>query len=690
MSGGKDIKILIVAEKPSVTKDLMKALDPSAKAYGGYYESEKYIFTNAIGHLLRLKNPEEINSIYKSWKLETLPIRIHNKIISNYMVNEKTKKQMEVVEQLFKREDIKYIVNAADPDREGELIFSTMYSYLKCTKECQRLLLKDMTLEGIREQFALLEPGEKFDGLKASAYARAISDYLVGMNMTRALSCKYGRGSVLSSGRVQTPTLKLIYDRTKENKSHKKVVHYVIKAKLKDSEIVLDLEDLKFNEEQKALDLVSKLPENLEVLMSKKNKSKTPPPLPHLLDIQKIANNKWGYKAEETLNIVQALYEKYKAVSYPRTDCNFITENTANKLNGKLDCFKTFSKFKEIDHQKINKKTIGKVTAHEAITPTGVIPNYKTMREQESNVYLEIVNIFLANFCKNYQYKDVIYTATHEEYKFKGTEKELVDEGYLKVYRNVNHKYKDILPSGTYPVEYSVVEVESKPKPLFTEATLIMKMENIHNEEEGGVKKILKEVKGIGTPATRGSIIATLFSREYIENKGKSLITTEKGNKLIELLMSINSKLLDVKYTADLENVLKEMTNNKSAFKNFLEEVNILAAEMVKEIKETNSEIEFQGKAPGGKTREELCPKCENKLVETEKVVFCSKKNDNCDFVIFKKVAGKSLTKEQIAKLITKGETEEIVGFKSKAGKQFNASLKLDEKSKGVTFVFKN
>ncbi|AMP19952.1 hypothetical protein AZF37_01030 [endosymbiont 'TC1' of Trimyema compressum] len=170
------MKTLIFSEKPSVTKDLVEAIDPTARYHNGYYESVDYIFTNAIGHLLRLKNPEEINTKYKNWNLVSLPIQIHNKIISNYTVNEKTKKQLSTVADLFKRNDINSIVNATDPDREGELIFSTLYSYLECTKPSLRLILKDMTAEGIKEQLAVLEPGEKYNGLKASAYSRSISD----------------------------------------------------------------------------------------------------------------------------------------------------------------------------------------------------------------------------------------------------------------------------------------------------------------------------------------------------------------------------------------------------------------------------------------------------------------------------------------------------------------------------------
>lgn len=587
------MKTLIVSEKPSVTKDLMQAIDHSAKYANGYYESKDYIFTNAIGHLLRLKNPEEINPKYKTWNLALLPIQINNKIISNYTVNEHTKKQLKIVAELFKRTDIKEIVNATDPDREGELIFSTLYAYLESDKPCKRLMLKDMTAEGIKEQFLAIEPGEKYNGLKASAYSRSISDYLVGMNITRALTVKYGRGSVLSAGRVQTPTLKLIYDRTKENLSHKKSIHYVIKAKIEGTDIVLNLENKKFNKKEEAEQLLESFPQSLQIEMAKKKKSKTPPALPNLLDIQKIANNKWGYKAEETLNVVQSLYEKHKALSYPRTDCNMVTENTAQKLNGKLSKFEKFEKYPLLDFNQLNKKNIGEVTAHEAITPTGVIPKYNVMNEKEINVYKEVANIFFANYCKNYIYNDVIYTANVEKHLFKAIEKELIDDGYLKVYKNVNHKYKTILATGVYPVTYEVAEVESKPKPLFTEATLISKMENIHNEEEGEIKKILKDVKGIGTPATRGSIIETLFKRDYIKNKGKAIITTDKGNKFIELLLAIDSKLLDVKYTAELETTLKEMVNNPGDFRSFLTEVNAVTYDMIEAIKASAINIAF-------------------------------------------------------------------------------------------------
>lgn len=547
-----------------------------------------------------------------------------------------------------------------------------------------------MTKEGIQGQFEALELGEKYKGLKQAAYARAISDYMVGMNGTTALTVKYGNGNLLSVGRVQTPTLKLIYDRCMENNSHIKKVDYGIKAKIIGTDIELELEKYRVEKKSEAEELLLKLPQKINLEMAKKEKNKQPPALPKLNDLQILANKEYNLSADQTLSILQGLYKKHKATTYPRTDCNYITDKTAAKLDGLLMKFNTWKEHQYVYSNKINKKNVGEVKAHEAITPTGVIPS--NLNDLENKIYSKVVLIYLANYAEDYRYNDVNYSSiVGEKLKLKGIEKELINPGYLNIYKDTNHTYKNILKSGAYDVEYFVNEIESKPKPLYTEATLLKKLENIHSDEEGETKKILKEIQGLGTPATRGSIIKLLFDRGYVEAEKKNIKTTVKGNKLIELLMELDSNLLNVAYTAELENKLSNIVNDHNIFSSFLNEVQKVSVDIVYNVlnskpKNIHFEKNTSDEKTGGKS-DVNCPMCKAKLIITDKVVICSKKEEGCEFHLFKRIAGKSITEIQIIQLIEKGKTGKIKGFKSKTGKTFDAGLVLDKNNK-VSFDF--
>ena len=681
------MKILVIAEKPSQGRDIAGAIEPKVVRRDGYLEGQKYIITWGVGHMLQLKDPGEINPIYEKWNLANLPIKIEEKnIIGNYKPNPNTTNQLKVVEELLKREDIKGIINATDPDREGELIFQNIYEYFKVDRPVKRLIIKDLTPDGIREQFSLLEPGAKYEGLKMSAYGRALSDYIIGLNMTRAYSCKYKGGGVLSVGRVQTPTLKLIYDRCKENAGHEKKIEYGIKGKIQGTDIELELDKFRVPKRDEAEEKLKGLPLSLEIISNREDKKKSPPKLPAILDLQKLANTNWGYKADETLRVVQSLYEKHKAVSYPRTDCNYITKNTADKLNSRLGNFKDFKGFEHITSKSINSQVIGEVEAHEGITPTGVVP--KGLSEAEENIYGLVVAIFLANYCDDYQYRNIKYEGKIDGKEvLKGTEKELIDPGYLKVYKDTSHSYKEIIPDGRYSIEYEIKEIESKPKPLFTQATLLEKMKNVHNEEEGEIKEKLKEIKGIGTGATRGAIIETLYKRNYIEDQKKSIIITDKGKQIIEILQSEDSKLLDVGYTADLEYRLDEIIKDKGIFNSFLADVNGMCASMLNTLKGNRRSVRFVGNE---KNRSEfVCPVCGRPVLIGERNYYCSGYRDGCKYSVLKNVGQKNLTANQLKALITKGKTGLIKGFKNREGKKFDGYLVYNKDLMRLEFTIK-
>lgn len=681
------MKTLIIAEKPSQGRDIAGALEKNTQRKDGYLEGQKYIITWAVGHLLQLKDPGEIDEKYQKWSLSNLPIRIDEEnIIGNYKPNDRTVSQLKSIEALLKRQDIEKIINATDPDREGELIFQNIYAYFKADKPFERLVIKDLTPEGIREQFEALEPGENYEGLKMSAYGRAISDYIIGLNMTRAYSCKYRGGGVLSVGRVQTPTLKLIYDRCKENAGHQKKIEYGIKARVAGTEIDLELDKYRTEKKDDAEKKMATLPRQVDITLTKEDKRKSPPKLPTILDLQKLANNFWSYKADQTLGIVQSLYEKHKAVSYPRTECSFITQNTADKLNRRIDNFKDFRGYKEITSRTINPQVVGEVEAHEAITPTGVIPGNLT--EEESNLFNLITAIFLANYCDDYQYRNIKYEAiAGEEDILKGTEKELIDQGYLKVYKDTSHSYKELIPEGKYELVYEIKEIESKPKPLFTQATLLEKMKNVHNEEEGEIKEKLKEIKGIGTGATRGAIIETLYKREYIADQKKAIMITDKGKQIIEILISENSMLLDVGYTADLEYRLDGIIKDKSIFGSFLEDINAMCEEMLRTLKENRNEVRFAGSYKN--KSEFVCPKCGKPVLIGENKYYCAGYREGCKYAILKQVGKKNLTANQLKTLITKGKTGHIRGFVNHEGKKFDGYLVYNFELMRLEFSFK-
>ncbi len=681
------MKTLIIAEKPSQGRDIAEAIETRTIRKDGYLEGDKYIITWAVGHLLQLKEPGEIDQKYQKWNLANLPIKIDEQnIIGNYKPNANTTSQLKAIEKILQREDIENLINATDPDREGELIFQNIYSYFKVNKPVKRLIIKDLTPDGIKEQFASLELGEKYEGLKMSAYGRALSDYIIGLNMTRAYSCKYRGGGVLSVGRVQTPTLKLIYDRCRENAGHQKKIEYGIKGKIAGTDIELELDKYRVVKKGEAEEKLLSLPEKLNITSAKEDKKKSPPKLPTILDVQKLANNFWSYKADNTLSIVQSLYEKHKAVSYPRTDCNFITQNTADKLNSRIGKFSKFKGFEHITSKKINEQVIGEVEAHEGITPTGIIPQGLT--EQESNIYNLIVAIFLANYCDDYRYRSIKYEGLiNDKNILKGTEKELIDLGYLKTYKDTSHTYKDIIPDGEYNIEYEIKEIESKPKPLFTQATLLDKMKNIHNEEEGEIKEKLKEIKGIGTGATRGAIIETLYKREYITDQKKAIVITDKGKQIIEILQSDNSKLLDVGYTADLEYRLDAIIKNKDIFNSFLDDINSMCLGMLSTLKGNRNEVRFTGMEKN--KSEYICPVCGKPVLIGEMKFYCSGYRDGCKYAILKKVGKKNLTANQLKTLITKGKTGFIRGFINHEGKKFDGYLVYNKELMRLEFSFK-
>lgn len=668
------MKKLFIAEKPSQMKSLKESFEPKSKKYIGYFEGDNYIFTNAFGHLL------EINKSESKWSLEKLPIILNKEIIGNYISKKETEEQLKIIYKLLARKGIEEIICSTDPDAEGEAIYREIIESFEFRNNCKikidqtRLIIKDTTKTGLKEQYKVRRPISEYEGLRQRAYARAISDYTIGINLTQCLTLK--SGILFTVGRVQTPTLKLIVDRYYENKSHKKIIEYGFEIKTTNNNIMLSNKEHKFIslEAVDSFILNNKLNFELNIKKNMKKLKRKPPKLYDLATVQKWANNKLSLKAEETLKVLQSLYEK-GYITYPRTDCKLITEETANRLNAYFGS-------KEIKGIKLNthisKQCVGEVTAHEGLTLTEKAPKENELNEVESKIYNQIKNIFISNYLNCIEVEETeyfTYITDVKEYKYSMKNYEILESGYLDFYddqpfSNIFEVDEEILFNGT-----KTKKIESKPKALYTEASLITKMQNIHNdtdfEVEEEIKELSKEIEGIGTPATRGSIIKGLFDREYVENKGKSIIPTKKGEELIKILKELKSPLINLNYTAKLEKKLQEVESKRN-LEGFLDGINNFTKE--------NLESILNGKIQKTKENQEhlgQCPKCKDNIIKivtkTKKNMFICK-NKGCDFTF---PVYLNLCEKDVKKLL-EGNKSSVKKKKSKEGKEYKVRYFLD------------
>lgn len=671
----------ILAEKPSVAREIAR-ISGATKKRDGYMEGNGYIVTWAFGHLIGLAMPEEYG--YGSFQKENLPMLPADFILTprsikagkHYQFDKGALKQLETIESVFKR--CSHIIVATDAGREGELIFRYIYHYFGCKKPFSRLWISSLTDKAIREGLGKLEDGHKYDKLYRAAKARSEADWLVGMNATQAITLNAGSG-LYSLGRVQTPTLAMICKRFLENKNFVSRPYWVIETEFeKDGLAVKAIVDTEFEEEEKAEQIrqdILNAGQFKIATIEKKQRTEKPPLLYDLTTLQKEANSKLGFTAAQTLSITQKLYED-KLITYPRTGSRFIPEDIFEEIPSLLSILRTHPAFGDyakslamFNNQCVN---AGKVSDHHALLITGNTP--KGLKKEEQAIYDMIAGRMLEAFSPNCQKEitQVVFVCNGIELKASGTI--ITSKGWRAV-MNARENEETVLLGFTegelFPVtQAETVKKQTKPKPLLTEATLLSVMESAGKGlENGDYRKSLSDT-GIGTPATRASIIETLFTREYIKRTGKSLVPTEKGLAVYEVVK--NMKIADVEMTGNWEYDLARIEQGTVDAGTFLRGIRQYTTQITEELLQCKMKIEIND-TPGVP-----CPKCnKGKVFFYSKVAKCD--NVDCRLVVYRHVCGRILTDRQISRLLTDGKTGEIKGFKSNKGNMFNAILVMKE-----------
>lgn len=695
------MKSLIIAEKPELAKSIVNAIDGKLNKNDGYFEKGNYVVTWAYGHILRLKTPEEYDKDNKSWDMKQLPIYFKN---WGKIPIDKSRKQFSVIKKLINECD--EIINAGDIDEEGQLLIDEIIEYCKFKGTVKRIQTSAFNEDYLKKALKNLEPNSKYETWGKSANARAIADYMVGINLSRYFSIL--NGTTLSVGRVQTPTLGLVVNRDLAIENHIKEIYYdgysdidingnIVKSKLEHKDNIT----FKNSEELKQI-LDSFLNRKLQVSIKKQIKNENAPLPFNLTKLQSHISKKYKIKPDETLKITQDLREKYHAITYNRSDSQYLNEEhykeapgvikkVLSNLNLKLNL-----DYNNLPHSKCFDDS--KVTAHHGIIPTAVDLNLSKMSEKEQKVYKEISLFYLIQFVEVVK-KEVTYLETEEQqgYKFKASSTKILDEGFKKYLDRSNNedeesvlsRIKDGQYSGTI-IKNDIKEIETKPLARYTQASLIEDMTRISKYvDDPEIKEILKrkdkdkegENGSIGTSATRASIIQNLIKRGYIKEEKDKVISTELGREYYKILPD-EWKRADL--TAKWWIIQEEIRDGKSEQDKLLDSIlndikNILSTRDV-------SKFKLQKNYKNDKTIVGQCPICGKDIIESTKSFYCSGFKDGCNFSIWKSIAGKKLTKTNIKQLLENGITTEIKGFKSKSGKQFNAKLQINDGK--IEFLF--
>lgn len=596
-------KILVLAEKPSVGKELARVLGCRGRK-DGYIEGASYIVTWALGHLVTLADPEHYDSKYKKWALETLPM-IPKKM--DLEVIKQTSKQYKTVKSLMKSTDVERIVIATDAGREGELVARWIIKKAGIKKPMLRLWISSQTDNAIKEGFLKLRPAEEYDNLYKAAVCRAEADWLVGLNVTRALTCKHN--AQLSAGRVQSPTLYMIIQRENEIKEFKPKEYYTIKADA--GKFIATWRDKKSNnartfDKAKADDIINKVSgKPLKILEVKKKLKKDSPPLLYdLTELQRDANKKFGFSAKQTLNIMQRLYENHKLLTYPRTDSRYLTEDILPTLPERLKSisvggYAAYAKAILKSSITPTKRLVdnSKVSDHHAIIPTEQFVDLSALTADEKRVYDLVVKRFLATLSPDFEYEHTTIKADIAGELFTASGKVVKSNGWKAVYDssyltdedelNDNEDKDQLLPTvkegDTFKANNIFMNIsKTKPPARYTEATLLSAMEHAGKFiEDKNMRSVIEGANGIGTPATRADIIEKLFTTGYIERRGKEIFPLSKGIQLIDI---IPDDLKSPKLTAEWEEKLNLISKGMSKSLIFTKEIRGYAEKLVRDV----------------------------------------------------------------------------------------------------------
>ena len=677
-------KFLVIAEKPSVAQSYAKNLS-AYKREDGYLEGESCIVSWCLGHLAEYAQPEEYDPKYEKWQFDDLPILPE---VWKLKVSKDKKKQFDVLKGLMNRSDVEYLVNGCDAGREGELIFQRVYDLAGCRKPVKRLWISSMEDAAIQKGFQTMKSEEEYKNLCMAAVCRAQADWLIGMNGTRAYTTRYFKRLVV--GRVQTPTLAMLAERQERIEHFQKEAFY--KVALTDGKLTVVSENIA-NEE--AADLLAALCNGSTAVvtqMKKEDKKAFPPRLYDLTSLQREANRYFGYTAKRTLDMLQELYEE-KLVTYPRTDSQFVTEDmkdSVEELVGKMPVLLPFVDYGQLGHGIKRVINNAKVSDHHAILPTkeAVEKGIADLPADKKNLMMLICQQLVQATGEEYLYEQTDITVKCQEHDFKARGKIPVQMGFKEVEKAFKHLYvkaepvegkekETSIPAGyeegmrLFPVKADkTTHYTSPPKP-FNEDTLLAAMETAGNKEFDSET----EKKGLGTPATRASIIEKLVSSGYAQRKGKQILPSTEGKELVKVMPEY---LKSAVMTAEWENQLLMMEKGQITDTQFMGEITSL----VRKILEVCREIPEEERRRFQTEREVIgkCPVCGCDVFEGKQNFYCS--NRQCDFALWKEnrflgSMGKNLDKKMARELLDKACTHVKGLYSKKKDMKFDADLLL-------------
>jgi DNA topoisomerase III len=703
-------KTLVIAEKPSVGRDLTRALPGAFQKHEGYLESDSHVVTWAVGHLVQLAEPDEYDPKYKKWRMADLPIVPDEfKLVVR---DERSRKQFTVISKQLRRDDVDVVINACDAGREGELIFAWTYEKAKSKKPVERLWLSSMTSAAIKEAFGALRPASELERLEQAARSRSEADWIVGMNATRAATIRLRSSfdGAVSLGRVQTPTLAILARREEEIRAFVPEPYWLVDA-------VFDPTSgesgrhyhgryhagseprMKTAEEAAAIvEAVRSRPGEITKL-EKSTKKERPPLLYDLTSLQRDANTRYGFSARRTLAAAQRLYEDHKALTYPRTNSRFLPGDmigelkpTAALVGSQREYAKAAQYVTSLDVLPLGRVVNdAKVTDHHAIIPTKAQHRVDKMSDDDRRVYDMVVRRFLAVFHPDAVFENTRLETTVLEHVFRTRGRVLVVPGWRGVYgeglSNGSSAEDDDGGDQQLPKlaqgeavdtrEVEALEKVTKPPRRYSDASLLAAMETagkLVDDEE--LREAMKD-SGIGTPATRAAIIERLIDVGYVEREGRALVATEKGINVIKFLGE--HALTSPSLTGDWEHRLARIEEGEESRERFMGDIAEFARQTVGELDVKLKEVRIPRANLGP------CPVCGRDIVENRKGFSCwSREDPGCGFVIWKSKAGKTLPPVVARELIATGRTEKpVTGFKGRSGRSFKARLALMQTEDG-------
>ena len=709
-------KTLVIAEKPSVGRDFVGVLPGAFTKGEGYLEGPEHVVTWAVGHLVQLADPDEYDDRFKKWRMADLPIvPEHFKLVVR---DERSKKQMNVVKRLIGRDDVELVINACDAGREGELIFAYLYEKSGSRKPVQRLWLNSMTKRAISEAFSELRPGEELASLEDAARSRSEADWIVGMNSTRAATIRLRSSfdGAVSLGRVQTPTLAILARREEEIRAFKPEPYWIVDAQfdtVQDSPRQYEGRfhaganpRLKSGEEARAVVAACEGQRGTITKLEKSERKERPPLLYDLTSLQSDANFRFGFTARRTLAAAQRLYEEHKALTYPRTNSRYLTQDMIAEIKpiarlvGERSEYAQASRYVvELDKLPLSRViNDAKVTDHHAIIPTRAESHpVDRMNDDDRRIYDLVVRRFLAVFHPEAVFENTRVETTvgaaggaSGQHVFRTRGKVMLVPGWRGVYGELSESERSDddegreqqLPKLTLEEAVSVLEIaseqkETKPPRRYTEGSLLRAMETagkLVDEEE--LREAMKD-SGIGTPATRAAIIERLLQVGYIERDARALVVTEKGLNVIRLLGQ--HPLTSPGMTGDWEHRLAKIETGQDSRRAFMGDIVKFTEDTVSELDSKLKDVRIPRANLGP------CPVCGRDIVENRKGYSCwSREDPGCGFVIWKSKTSKQLPIAVARELIKTGRTQRAVtGFKGRSGKSFRARLALMQNEEG-------